>query len=215
MTVISPLDVLEKAADVMYAARDDCQDPMADVHPRLLQFLFACRRDLIGEAFWPRGSEGDDVEDAADLVQSASGVTREIETRGPTADKFVQMLVDADGTAVAMDHRVLPAHGDVRLDQACNKDVGCAQTRVQVANQTLTQLLGGIWLKVCYTVLRTVHCQSCMMRWPGSPSSLKPRDLSAGGPPQSQQLARKLMRICDRCRRRRLCQGTSPVALQA
>lgn len=95
--------------------------------------------------------------DSGGPVAFKEGVTREIETRSPTADKFVQMLVDADGTAVMLDHQVfgeLPGHGDVRLDYECTKKVGCAQTRVQVANQTLTQVPGGIWLKGCYTVLK-------------------------------------------------------------
>ncbi len=95
--------------------------------------------------------------DGSGPVAYEEGVTREIETRTVTADKFVQMLVDADGTVVMLDHQVfgeLPGHGDVRLDYACTKQTGCAQTRVQVANQTLTQVPDGIWLKGCYTVLK-------------------------------------------------------------
>jgi hypothetical protein len=90
-------------------------------------------------------------------VAFQEGEVREIETRTTTADEFVRMLVDADGTAVMLDHQVfgeLPGHGDVRLDYNCDETAGCAQTRVQVANQTLSQVPGGIWLRGCYLVLK-------------------------------------------------------------
>ena len=89
-------------------------------------------------------------------VAYQSGQVVEIETRSPTASKFVEMLVEADGTAIMLDHKILgelPGHGDVRLDYACEQSRGCAQTRVQVANQTLSLVPGGIRLKGCYTVL--------------------------------------------------------------
>ena len=94
--------------------------------------------------------------DGGGAVAFQPGEVREIRTRTPTADAFVRLLVEADGTAVMLDHQVfgdLPGHGDVRLDYACDETTGCAQTRVQVANQTLSQVPGGIWLKGCYTVL--------------------------------------------------------------
>lgn len=90
-------------------------------------------------------------------VAYEEGVVRQIDTRTATADAFVQMLVDADGTAVMLDHRVLgelPGDGDVRLDYDCDRATGCAQTRVQVANETLSLVPGGIWLQGCYTVLK-------------------------------------------------------------
>jgi hypothetical protein len=52
MTLISPLHVLGAASDVNSSTRDDTSDPVG-VQPLLLKFLFECRRDLIGEAFWP------------------------------------------------------------------------------------------------------------------------------------------------------------------
>lgn len=54
MTLVSPLHVLDAAGNVNSAAREDAPDPLA-VQPLLLKFLFECRRDLIGEASWPRG----------------------------------------------------------------------------------------------------------------------------------------------------------------
>ena len=107
---------------------------------------------MVGAGQWAAA-----VFDSGGPVAFKEGVTRKIETRSLTANKFVQLLVDADGTAVMLDHQVfgeLPGHGDVRLDYACDKETGCAQTRVQVANQTLTQVPGGIWLQGCYTVLK-------------------------------------------------------------
>ena len=95
--------------------------------------------------------------DKGGSVAYEEGQVRRIETRTATADAFVRMLVDADGTAIMLDHEVLgelPGHGDVRLDYACDGTTGCAQTRVQVANETLSLVPGGIWLQGCYSVLK-------------------------------------------------------------
>jgi hypothetical protein len=90
-------------------------------------------------------------------VAYQEGEATVIETQSETADRFVRMLVAADGTAIMLNHKVLgelPGHGDVKLDYACDATPGCAQTRVQVPNENLSNVPGGIVLQGCYTVLK-------------------------------------------------------------
>lgn len=90
-------------------------------------------------------------------VAYQEGEARVIETQSETADSFVRMLVAADGKAILLNHKVLgelPGHGDVKLDYACDATPGCSQTRVQIPNENLSTVPGGIWLQGCYTVLK-------------------------------------------------------------
>lgn len=90
-------------------------------------------------------------------VAYQEGEATVIETQSDTADSFVRRLVNADGTAIMLNHKVLgelPGHGDVKLDYDCDVTPGCAQTRLQIPNENLSTVPGGIVLQGCYTVLK-------------------------------------------------------------
>jgi hypothetical protein len=94
---------------------------------------------------------GDRLGDRADV--DGATVVRSAEE---SADRFVKQLVEGDGDALQLDHKIIGRRGraDVTLEYNCQRSGRCNTTRVQAPATQPSDLPDGVWYQGCWTVAK-------------------------------------------------------------
>ena len=93
--------------------------------------------------------------DGSPSLDRAPNETQQIESRSTDADRFVQDLLDHDGSVVELDHKLIAQRGpaDVSLLYDCS-DV-CSTVRVQAPEGGADETAEWLWFQGCYAVTKT------------------------------------------------------------